>query len=249
MAGKRLKGGLLLTGANAATALCSFLRNVIIARLISVEDFGIAATFALTVAMIEMCSNIAIDRMLVQAPDGDDENLQATAHGIQIIQGVFGGAVLFAIAAPVATVFDIPEVTWAFQLLALVPVIRGISHLDRARFQRNMSFGPVSLVEVGSQIPATLVAFPAGYFCGDYRAMLWVVLTQFVLYAFISHAVAKRRYRVAFVGPLARRALSFGGPLLLNGFLMFGIFQGDRAIVGIWFSMSEMGWFSAAFYP
>ena len=47
--GENLKGGILLTGGSVTVALCSFLRNIIIARLISVEDFGISATFAITV--------------------------------------------------------------------------------------------------------------------------------------------------------------------------------------------------------
>jgi len=39
---KYLKGGLLLSGGSVLSAGCSFARNIIIARLISVEDFGIA---------------------------------------------------------------------------------------------------------------------------------------------------------------------------------------------------------------
>jgi len=247
MAGRRLTGGLLLSVGNVVSALGSFLRNIIIARLISVEDFGIAATFALTVAMIELCSNLAIDRLLIQAPDGDDEELQATAHAIQLAQGIAGALVLFLIAAPIANLFGIPEVIWAFQLLALVPFIRGLSHLDRCRYQREMRFGPVVLVETGPQVAATLAAIPAAYFAADYTAMLWVVFTQIILLTVISHLVAKRRYSISWRGPLVRRALSFGMPLMLNGFLMFGIFQGDRAIVGATFGMTELGWFGAAF--
>ena len=247
MAGRRLTGGLLLTVGNVVSALGSFVRNIIIARLVSVEDFGIAATFALTVAMIELCSNLAIDRLLVQAPDGDDEELQATAHTIQLAQGIVGAIVLFLIATPIANLFDIPEVAWAFQLLALVPLIRGLSHLDRCRFQREMRFGPAVLVETGPQVAATLAAIPATYFAGDYTAMLWVVFTQIILLTVFSHLVAKRRYSISWRWPLVRRALSFGIPLVLNGFLMFGIFQGDRAIVGATFGMTELGWFGAAF--
>lgn len=247
MVERRLKGGLLLSAGNIVSALGSFIRNIIIARLISVEDFGIAATFALTVAMIELCSNLAIDRMLIQAPDGEDEELQATAHSIQLVQGIAGALILFLIAAPVAGLFNIPEVTWAFQLLALVPLIRGLSHLDRCRFQREMRFGPVVLVETVPQVAATIAAVPAAFYAGDYTAMLWVVFTQIVLLTVISHLVAKRSYKLSWKRPLVERCFSFGMPLLLNGFLMFGIFQGDRGIVGATFGMTELGWFGAAF--
>ena len=62
-----LRGGIWLTGANALSALASFLRNIIVARLVSVEDFGIADLLAMTMSIVEMASNLAIDRLIVQA--------------------------------------------------------------------------------------------------------------------------------------------------------------------------------------
>src|SRR6056297_3280145 len=99
MSGRRyLKGGLLLSGGSMLSAGCSFARNIIIARLISVEDFGIAATFALTMSLIEMASNLALDRLLVQAPDGDSPHMLATGHAFQVFRGVLSAIALFALA-------------------------------------------------------------------------------------------------------------------------------------------------------
>ena len=75
-----LKSGLLLSGGSIASSMCSFGRNIIIARLISVENFGIAATLALTMSLVEMASNLSLDRLIVQDPEGDSPRLQATAH-------------------------------------------------------------------------------------------------------------------------------------------------------------------------
>jgi len=49
-----LQGVFLLSGGNMAVSIFSFVRNIIIARLISVEDFGIAATFAMTIMFVEL---------------------------------------------------------------------------------------------------------------------------------------------------------------------------------------------------
>ena len=245
--GKNLKGGILLAGGSVTVALCSFLRNIIIARLISVEDFGISATFAITVTLLEMSSNLAVDRLLVQAPDGDDPRLQAAAQAFQVALGALGAIILFFAADPIAALFGVPQATWAFRALALVPMIRGLSHLDMARVQREMRFGPSVWVEAGPQVLVTLLAVPLGVYLGDYRAMLWVVLIQSASYTLFSHLVAHRPYSLAVDKALARRIVGFGWPLLLNGFLMFGIFQGDRAIVGAAFDMDHLGWFSAAF--
>lgn len=242
-----VRSGVVLTVGSIASTLFSFARNVLIARLISVEDFGIAAAFAMTMSLVEMTSNIALDRLLVQAPDGDDERLQACAQCFQAVRGLIGAAVLFAASGLVAALFRIPEVAWAFRLLAFVPLIRGMAHLDMFRLQRRMHFGASVSADLLPQVIATALAVPLALWLGDYRVMLWVVLVQAGIWTLASHLFAKRRYAWVWEGALIRRMLGFGWPLLINGLLMFGIFQGDRVIVGSLLGMDQLGWFSAAF--
>ncbi len=67
-----LHGAFKLGTGQVVVQLCSFVRSVILARLISPENFGIAATFAMTFSLVEMVSNLSAQLLLVQAPDGGD---------------------------------------------------------------------------------------------------------------------------------------------------------------------------------
>jgi len=82
---------------------------------------------------------------------------------------------------------------------------------------------------------------------GDYRAMLYAILLQQLLYTVVSHLVAEIPYRWGWNSSSAVRVIAFGWPLLLNGMFMFAIFYGDRILVGTLFGMAELGWFAAAF--
>ncbi|QDV27328.1 oligosaccharide flippase family protein [Aureliella helgolandensis] len=244
---KYLGGGALLTTGGLLSALCSFVRNIFIARMLSLEDFGIAATFAMTTSLIEMSSDMALDRLLVQADDGDDPKLQATAQAFQAVRGLTGCLFMILLAQPFAALMGIPEVTWAFRTLAIVPLMRGFIHLDMYRQQREMKFAPSVGADAGPQLAMTALAIPLAAWFGDYRAVLVLTILQFALQLLISHYVAMRRYAWHWDAVVVRRILHFGWPLLTNGFLLFGIFQGDRMIVATWFSMEELGWYSAAF--
>jgi len=239
--------GVLLSVGNASSALLGFLRNVVIARLISVEDFGIAATFALTLQIIEMSSNLAIDRLLVQSKDGDNADLQATAQAFQFVRGAMGAVIMFMASGFIAKLFDLEYLTWAFQILAIVPLLNAVSHSDITRFQRKMKFSPKVIQDTAPQVLTLVLSAPLAYYFGDYRVVLYLVIIQVFTSIIISHILAERRYKWAWNKAYVRLILSFGWPLLLNSFLMIGIFQADKLIIGSLFNMETLGWFSAAF--
>jgi O-antigen/teichoic acid export membrane protein len=242
-----LKSGIYLTFYNSLAAVLGLLRNVIVARLISVEDFGIASTFATAMALIDMSANIGINRLIVQAKDGHSEEFQASLHGFQVFRGFVGGALIFALAQPLATLFHTPQATWAYQFMALMPIVKGFSHLDMNRFQRERKFMPAVISETGAQAFSTVLALGFGYWLHDYRAMLFALLGQVVVYFCVSQVFAVRKYKIGWNHEQIRHAMNFGWPLLLNGFLMFGIFHGDRMIIGNHLGVGVLGWYSVAF--
>ncbi|HWP85969.1 MAG TPA: oligosaccharide flippase family protein [Terriglobia bacterium] len=250
-----LKGGLKL-GANQGVAqACSFLKNVILARLISPEDFGIAATLAITFSLFEMVSNLASEILLVQAKDGDEPRLQRTAHLLRAGRGLLNAALIFLLAGPIAGLFGAPETAWAFRCLAVVPLLKGFMHLDMHRVQRAMNFGPMVAVNIASNVLVLLAAWPLADYFRDYQAMLWLLVLQTALATLGSHVVAERPYGWSWDAAYARRIAAFGWPLLVNGILMFIIFDGDRFVIGSAqklfpassFTLADLGVYSVAF--
>lgn len=249
------RGGAVIGVGQVLSQGLSFLRNVIVARLISPGDFGIAATFALTVMLFEMISDLSAGTLLIQSEHGDQPRFQGTVHSVTVIRGIFNGLLLFALAWPVAHLFNIPQARWAFQWLALFPVIKGMAHLDTERCQRKMKFGPATSVEMVSQFVSAALAWPMTSWLRDYSALLWLLLIQRATATVTSYLVAERRYPIAWDRVHLARILSFGWPLLINGLLMFAIVQGDRVVIGssprvfpaAHYTMVDLGIYSAAF--
>jgi O-antigen/teichoic acid export membrane protein len=227
-----LKSGATLGFGQVVSQACSFVRNIIIARLISPPDFGIAATFAVTISVFELMSNLSMDKLLIQAEDGNGEPFQQTAQLLQAARGLVNALFIFLLGGPIAYLFGEPRARWAFFLLALVPLLRGFIHLDTSRFQRGMRFLPAVTVDVCSQVLVTVVALPLAFWLRDYTAMLWILILQAASSTIISHVVSERPYRWRWEKSYARRIASFGWPLLINGLLLFVILDGDRFIIG-----------------
>ena len=249
------RGGLHLGLGQAVAQACAFLRNVLLARIISPENFGIAAAFAMTYALLDMMSQLAPDVQLVQAADGDRPEFQSTAQAVQALRGVLLAVVLLLVAHPVARLFGAPQMAWAFATLALLPLARGLVHLDLNRGQREMDFHVAVRAEVASNLASLAATLPLALWQRDASAMLYLLLLQAVVYVAASHWRAQRRYTWNWDRAVVRRILTFGWPLLVNGLLMYGIFQGDRVAIGAAprlfaanrYTLADLGVYSAAF--
>lgn len=236
-----LKKAFLVLSGNAFSSFVLLLRNLIVARLLSVEDYGVAATFALSMAVVEMMSTLGLHQLIVQSEKGDDPELQAGLQGFHLFRGVLSGGGLFLLANPIAQFLGIPEVAWAYQVLALVPVLRGFIHFDVYRLNRNMEFLPLIASTLVPALLSMLLVWPFFAMFGDFQVLLYAYLVQWGGMTIASHFVAKRCYRLVLNRHSMGLALRFGWPLLINNMLLLAVFQGEKLIVG-----REMGMTSLA---
>ena len=227
-----LKSGLTILSGNAAAALLLLVRNLAVAALIPVGDYGIAATFAMAMTVVEMATDLGLHQQIVQSDRGEDPRFQAALQGFQVLRGVLAGLALVLLAGPLADFMGVPDVTWAYQWLALVPVLNACQHFDMHRLGRTMVFGPLMLTRSLPALVSLILVWPLAAWLGDYRVMLWAILAQAALMLVLSHLTARRPYRLVLDPAIMRDSLIFGWPLLLNGALLFAVFQGDKIIVG-----------------
>jgi O-antigen/teichoic acid export membrane protein len=242
-----LKKAIMLVSGNAAGSLLLLLRNLVVARLLSPEDYGIAATFAIAMSIVEMVSYLGLQQLIVVDKDGDDPHVQAAMQGFQAIRGLGTAVLLYLVAGLYSSFLGIAEVAWAYQVLALVPLISGFQHFDIHRLKRHLRFGPSIISATGPALVALISIWPLAGIYTDYRVMLASLLIQAAAMVLLSHLAAERPYRLAFDPALIRRSIRFGWPLLLNGILLFAIFNGEKLIVGRELGMAALAIFSMGF--
>lgn len=249
------KSGIALSFGQLAGKGFGFVSNVIVARILSPEDFGVAATFAATISFIEMLSDLSIGTMVIQSEHGDDPTFVGSVHSLLAIRGVLLSFVLFFLAWPISNLFELHEARWAFQCLAIYPLLKCLFHQDINRLQRNLRFGSSVWCEIGSQAIALLLAFPLASICHNYSALLWLILIQAGANTIITHLVAENLFIFRWNPHFIRSMLRFGWPLLISGIALFIIFQGDAALIGAaprifrsaHYQKSDLGMYAVAF--
>ena len=243
---KLMKGGALLALGNVGEQLFSLLRNIILARLLTPHDFGAAVTLAIAISVVELMSDVGVEKFMISAPDGNQSQVQGTLHAFLIARGIVLGMIIFLFADVIALVFKIPEAAWAYRWVSLVPFIRGFTHLDTSRFQREMAYRPNIGVNLAASCGGLGVAVVLAYYLRSFEAMLWSQIAQATIAVIGSHLVAARTYSVKISNPILARLLTYGWPLMINGAIMFAADQGDRLLIGATFGVKDLANYAIA---
>ena len=242
-----IRSGLALFGSNIGLAGLKFLRNVILARLLTVGDFGTANTFAVVFALVEMVAYLGIDRLMVQDREGDTPHMQSVLQSVQVIRGLLLSFLLFVTAQPLADIMGVPEIGWGFQVMSALPLIQGFGHLDIVRQERALRFGPFIKIAMASEFTAVLALFPLYFVFGDYRIALWTLVFQQCIKTGMTHAMSSRPYRLGWDWAIFHRVLAFGWPLFVASVMLFLVFQGDRIVIANRLGAEALGQFSVVF--
>lgn len=241
-----VKSGFLVSSGQVIGYTLSFVRNIIFARFLAKTDYGLVAALWVTVSLFELVNRMGIRNQVVQAKEGDDPRFQATGQSMQALGGALSGAIILVCSCPMAKVFGAPEFAWAFALIALVPLFRGMMHLDIARFQRQLNFTPGVLVDVIPQAISLAAALPLLAWLGGLRAILIIILGKEFITLAMSHKVSSWDYKLGWDRSYVKRIISFSWPLVLTGIVMFASQQGDQMVVGSALSLSDLASYSLA---
>jgi O-antigen/teichoic acid export membrane protein len=239
--------GAMLTAGLAAGQLFALGRNSCLAHVLSKGDFGIAASLTLTLQVLEVASDTAADRLIVQDRDGDNADVVNAAHTILLLRGLLIACVLWLGAPSIAALFHVEHAEQAFRWLAVIPVVKAFSHLDARRMQRHYQNQAVVMIEFIPQAATFAMALPLAYVYGDYHAVIWLSIAQAAFATVVSHFAAVRPWGLNLDRETLKRFLAFGWPVMLAALPMIAVNQFDRIVIGRYLGMEDLAAYTAAF--
>lgn len=220
-------------------------KSILLARLLSVADYGIVGTFAAAMNLVQTTSNFNFQLLLVQHRSGDDADFGAAVKGLTMARQFLIAALIVALGQPLANLMGHPDLAWAYRLLALQPLLGAFRHPDLIRMKRDMRFGPEQINTLVVGAIGLVTIWPLVLWLGDYRVMLVTAILTSALGLIGSHLQAERPFRVGWNWEVARLGLRFGWPLMASGLVLFGVMQGDRVLVAQFYSAEELGLIAA----
>lgn len=235
-----------MVAANFTSLVLSTIRNVLLARLLGPDQFGIAATLLLLILIADVISETGADRFLIQSRGGDREEVQKTVQTVTFLRGLFQALAMIAMAVPLSWLFNTEGAATGYMWLALYPLFIGLIHLDTKRFQREGRYGPESFTTICGDVVSLAVGAACAWWLRDFRAALIGLVARAAIMAIVSHLLAERRFGFGRDPDVLRDIAGFGWPLFFTAIANFLGLQGDRGLVTSLFGPRQLGIYSAA---
>jgi O-antigen/teichoic acid export membrane protein len=243
-----LKSGSVLLTANLAEMAFPFARNVLLSRLLSQENFGVAISLAMISAMVEIGFDFGIPVSAVRYTASDDpKKVLATLQTLQLSRAVLAGALIMAMAPVLAIIFNSPQATWAYVAVGACSILRGFGNLGVKQAMREYNYWPNALTIIFTQLAWTVTIVVAAWISPDYWVMAWGLLASVIASVITSHMLSRFSWRLGWDKAAADEATSFGKPLVPNGWVSASLTLGDRAFIGWALGVHALAFYSVIF--
>ena len=229
----------------AVQVLGEFARLIILARLLSPADFGLAGMALLTLATLEIFSEPGLQHALVRKHETDPDALSA-AWSVSVLRGIGIAAALFFAAPWAALLFQSAEAAPLIQACGLVGAIKCFSNIGVVLFEKELDFKKVFQYQFLSSVLSILVAIV--WACSNPSP--WAIIGGFMAGNLTTCIMS---YRVSSFRPvfkLHREKLaslwSFGKWMLGSNILLFAITQSDQLVVATLLGSTALGYYQIA---
>jgi len=134
-----LSGTIWVVAARWAIRGIGLVSAVLLARLLSPADFGVAAMAMIAVALVEVFGDTGLVQHLIRHPDPDRSHFD-TVFTLQLIIGAASAAGLVLLAPLAADFFHEPRIIAVVRVLALRSLLGGMENPGIALFRKHMEF-------------------------------------------------------------------------------------------------------------
>ena len=223
--------------------------NLILARLLFPEAFGIMAMVSVFLMGLAMFSDVGTGPAIMQSRRGDDPDFLDTAWTIQILRGLMLYAAALVLTRPMALWYGETDLATYLPVAALTLVIAGFNPTRAETANRHMRAGRLTMIELATQGVGVVIAVALALWLQSVWALVLSGIASMLAHVwFLDRFLPGARNRLAWERPAARELVTFGKWVFLSTICGFAIGQADKLILGAWLATSDFGIYNIGFF-
>lgn len=227
------------------TRILSFLRTIVVARILSPAQFGVFGIVTLVLSLIEILTETGVNVFLVQNKDAN--RYLGTAWIVSIARGLLISSLIFFSSFFVAEFFNSPGVLTLLMWVSLVPLLRGFINPAVANFQKDLQFHKEFYYRSGIFLVETAVSIVFVVIMKDPIGLIYGLIGGAIFEVIISLFLVKPQPLIEFKKQFFREIMSHGKWVTGAGIFSYLFQNADNAVVGKVLGAGSLGIYDMAF--
>ncbi|MHC1785288.1 MAG: lipopolysaccharide biosynthesis protein [Anaerolineaceae bacterium] len=232
-------------GSYMSGRLVAFVSMLVLARLLSKDDFGVAAYAGVATGFIDVVAGLGISNAVIYYKD--QEGIFDTAFWLNMISSF----VIFTIAwfgAPLLGIFfNDTRATPVMEVLAFTYPLAAIGYIHGALLQKQLAFGKRFIPSLAGAISKALISIPMAYLGYGYWSIVFGQLGSQFVTTIAYWIVLPWRPTFRFKRPFVRPLMTYGLTMVLSDALSSIVNQIDYLLIGRNLGSIALGIYSMAF--
>jgi len=225
--------------------LMLFVSTVVLARLLSKDDFGVVGFAVTTIGFLDVMSDLGVAPALIYHPE--DENTSVTAFWLGLLVGVALFAITWLAAPLVGLFFQDPRAIPVTRVLALSYPINALGNTHEAVLQKKLAFGRTFMPDLVQAMSKGLISIVLAFLSFGAWSLIGGQLGGMAMGAVIFWVVTRWRPAFSFDPKIARSLLSYGIKIVAVDLLGILLLNLDYLLVGRYLGAENLGVYTLAF--
>ncbi len=221
--------------------------NLVLARLLFPEAFGVMALVNVFLMGLEMFSDVGIGPGIIYSKRGDDARFLNTAWTIQVMRGFAIWLVACAGAVPFANYYGEPALASLIPVAAFTAVLMGFNATGIFTASRELLLGKKTAMEITAKAAGAAVMIAGAFAFRSIWVLVAGALVASATQMLLSHRLLPGvRNRFTFEREAAVELFRFGRWIFVSTVITFFALQIDRLMLGKLVSFEELGLYAIA---
>jgi O-antigen/teichoic acid export membrane protein len=227
------------------TQLVRFGTNIVLARLLTPEDFGIVAIALVVTTLLDQVKDLGTGSAIIQRESVDDKLLNSVFY-LNLALGALLGLSMYLTAGPVASLLGTPEAAPVLQAFSIITVATSLAQIHHSLLRRNLRFFEIALVACVSAAATAVVSIVGALLGLNY----WALVIGTAVGALVGTVLVwiYDRWRPSLMLSLAslKSIWGYSVHLFLANILFIFFTQVDKIIIGRFLGSSALGTYTLA---
>ena len=224
----------------------TFISNVVLARILSPEDFGCIAMLMIFIGLSNTFIDSGFGSALIQKKEPTPVDY-STIFYWNLFLSFFLYGVLFFCAPLVAQFYNMDLLTSVLRVQGIVLILNALSIIQQNQLRKKLEFKILALVNIVSSVLSLLIAILTAVYGWGVWSLVAQQLSLSALNAVLFFVVTRWRPLCIFSGQSFRGLFKFGGFILLSNLFSTLSNEIQSLLVGRMFSPATLGLYNQAY--